>query len=622
MPSSYVVPISVVRQIVKAAIDESNARARIPAILSGAVEDLDVEDRDVAYVRMDAETMGSDPTQSDNWDAPGIVYTTRLGATQIGEQVRVSFDGTAGGSASLTAAPNSIVLPFGQETGNRIVLDGEQGLIIIGDPGPDAPGARIELDPVGGIRIRSHTDVLVGIIDQQGYTLRDNATGLAVGELATTGDGHSRFRLIDPEGTDDIEMTTSSTGSLPNPKYDAATNLGASSTITTPTSPTFTSNPPDDIDIYHAATGNIVSQANTFTPPAGTTERVDTVHNTGTATLAVGLATRDPADGTAGTFTSSTSNWSSRIGTHVVVKGGGTVSPSFRSVAEANFGPLNDASTSATVPKPAGTVAGDVMLAFVSMYNAGGSVPTGWTTPDGWVFLGADYRIVGTTGTVAAGVWAKLAGSAEPSDYTIDITFTPGSKRLHAAIVTIQNPALIAGGAHIRMSGHPIRRLLAQNTLTAASATLCDFQSVPGGYDHLELVYDIVSGTSTDVLRNVRMRFNADGGAGSYRWQVTRDNVISGSTAGTQDRMIIGAIDGSSTGSTAGGRLNMLGYTRPNRRMVLGDSFFVTAAGGLVQEFSRALWLNVTDPINRVGISVDAGTTVFGIGSRAYLYGY
>ena len=619
MPSSYVVPISVVRQIVKAAIDESNARARIPAILSGAVEDLDVEDRDVAYVRMDAETMGSDPTQSDNWDAPGIVYTTRLGATQIGEQVRVSFDGTAGGSASLTAAPNSIVLPFGQETGNRIVLDGSQGLIIIGDPGPDAPGARIELDPVGGIRIRSHDDVLVGLIDQHGHTIRDNDTGLVIGEFHG---GH--FRLVDPAGTDDIEMVTSSTGTLPNPKYDSATNLGASSTITTPTSPTFTSNPPDDFAIYHAATGNVVSQANTFTPPAGTTERVDTVHNTGTATLAVGLATLDPATGAAGTFTSSTSNWSSRVGTQVVIKGGGTTSPSFRSIAEANFGPITGGTTSATVPKPAGTIAGDVMLAFVSMYNAGGSVPTGWNTPDGWVFLGADFRVVNLVGTVAAGVWAKLAGASEPSDYTIDITFGAGSKRLHAAIITIQSPALISGGAHIRMSGHPIRRLLRENVLTAPSATLCDFQSIPGGYDHLEVLFDIKSDRATDVLRNVRMRINADAGA-SYRWRVAREGgiaTVSQDTAGTQDRLIVGGIDGSSSGSTAGGVITIISYARPQRRMVSGQSQIMPASGNICDERSRGIWLNVVDPVNRIGMSIDTGATLFDTGSRAQLYGY
>ena len=538
--------------------------------------------------------------------------------------MRVSFDGTAGGSATPTAAPNAITLPFGQETGNRVILDGEQGFIVIGDPGPDAPGARIELDPVGGIRLRSDTDQLVGLIDQGGYTLRDNVTGGVVAELKSTGGGHSTLRLVDSDGTDDIEISTSGTGVFPNPKWRSATEADPGTTVLCPSLALFTSTPPDDYELYHAAYGIMGSSlAATMTPPAGCTERVDHAHNVGTSTLHVGVAERDPASGIAATFTNSSAVWLHAVGTHLVIRGGGATSPSYRSLVEADFGPTAATNVTATVAKPAGVVEGDVLVAFVSMHNAVGTVPVGWTTPEGWIFQGANYTIRGSGAALqclAVGTWVKLATATEPADYTITIKFGAGTKRIHAAIIAVQNPDLISGGAGIRMSGHPIRRLLKFNELTAPNQTLCDFTNIPPGFNNLEFIYDGISDQNGDTTnRRIRMRYN--GILTGYYCRHTEDGVDTGNANNT-DRYILGEINGTASGTRAVGTASIYGYSRAIvGHIALGRGFFVATPTSTHTLTFDSQW-NGGVAINRIVCAIEAGTVRFAIGSRAYLYGY
>lgn len=485
----------------------------------------------------------------------------------------------------------------------------------------DPVGHRVTIDPVGGLRFRSETDVLMHGIDQNGLTLRDEQTGLIVAQL-TGGDAGS-FRLVDPVGVDDIEMVTSSVGTLPNPKLGGPTpEANPSSSIVAPVAALFTTSPADDISLYHAAAWLAgTSQSGTWTPPAGTTERMDIAHNGGSDTLSASIATRDPATGVAATFTSSQTNWTQGMGTHVVIRGGGTTSPSYRSISEASYAPTDANSVTATLAKPSGVVQGDAMVAFVSMGNAGGSIPTGWREPEGWVFLGANFLLNGagpTQNCLAVGAWAKLAGASEPTDYEITVTFGAGTKRLHAAVVAIQNPYLVAGGAHIRMAGHPIRRLLQSVELTAAAGTLCDFQNIPAGYDHLELVFTGASDRNTDALREVALRVNNDSG-NNYNMQSGRDGVYT-QLIGTT-RIVAGAIDGATTAMRSSGRINIFEYARAQARMVLGDGYF-TQTGALTEQTIRGDWNNLTDAINRVTLFVNGGTVLFAIGSRAYLYGY
>src|SRR5687767_12875169 len=120
--------LALMRQVAKAAVAEALNKQRGPSTLAGTVEQLD-DDLDVVWVRMDGEAMGTEPTESMNFEMPGVVPTVRLGETFTDDRVRVVFDGTAGASAQRTSGENRIVLPFGAETGLRIVLDGDEGFI-------------------------------------------------------------------------------------------------------------------------------------------------------------------------------------------------------------------------------------------------------------------------------------------------------------------------------------------------------------------------------------------------------------------------------------------------------------------------------------------------------------
>jgi hypothetical protein len=620
MTSDLRVDARLVRQIVKASIDEALGRTRTPGLLAGTVDDIDQETLDVAYVRMDADAMSSDPTQSDNWGEPGVIPTTRLGETYVGEPVRVQFDGPAGASAMRTSAAKEIILPFGTEEGDRIRLDGNLGLISVGDD--RTPGRRLQLDPAGGLRIHDHDDHLVAVLDEHSHSMRNPTTGLVNAEM-----GHGFLRLVDPTGTDDIEMVTTSLGTLPNPKFTGLAESNPGTSIVAPAAAIFPTTPADDYELYHAAAFlDGTSQAASWTPPAGTTERHDPgAHNAGTGTLSIGIAERDVATGVAGTFTSSQSNWTHGVGVHVVIRGGGLSSPAFRSIVGANFGPTTAAKLNVTLNKPSGVVEGDVMVAFVTLGNEAGSVPTGWTTPEGWVFLGATPLLFGPS-TLATGIWVKLATASEPASYSVTITIGAGTKRLHAAVVAVQNPLTISGGAHIRMAGHPIRRLLMQNVLTAPNATLADFQNIPPGYDNLEVVYDGTTDLNGgSAAQRIRTRFNFDSTTGHYMTSILGANAVDSNDANSS-RILLGGV-GDTTGYPTGGSFHILRYDEAgsSRHVVLGHGYWRASAGnsGLRNEIYGGHYFPATNAaINRIGITVDAGVNRFETGSRAFLYGY
>jgi hypothetical protein len=263
-----------------------------------------------------------------------------------------------------------------------------------------------------------------------------------------------------------------------------------------------------------------------------------------------------------------------------------------------------------------------VLLAFVALGNDGGGVPTDWQAPVGWIFLGAMFNFTGsgsTLSTLAVGVWAKLGTASEPASYDVSLVVTGGRKTLHACVVAVQNPFLVQGGAHIRIAGHPIRRLLAFTELQAASATLCDFQDIPPGYDHLELIFTTKSDRGADSVRNINMRFNGDSGA-NYHTQRMRDGVSFSALNTT--RILLGAVDGTNANFESGGRFNILDYAHiGERRVVIGDSVFIEG-GGITEDTVRGIYRNTTDPINRITCAVETGPTLAQAGSRVYLYGY
>jgi hypothetical protein len=626
---------------VKAAVKEAMSRTRVPATLTGTIEGID-EDKDIAYVRMDFEAMSGDPTESLNYELPGVIATTRLGEEYDGDQVRTVFDGTAGAHSQRTSSENIIVLPYGAETGRRIVLDGNLGTVSYYDDSGalvgivdtdqwaignvDPPGARVTLDPLGGLRIRAANNQLVAIIDQNGYTIRDATSGLVVAEI-----GQGTFRMVDPVGTDTIEMITASAGSLPNPSCVQAVEVNPGSSLVAPAAPVFTTTPADDIEIMHVAAWiRAVNQAATMTPPAGATvaERLDMNSAAAVGTLQTSVATRDPADGLAGTFTSTQSNWQHGLGTHVVIKGGGTTSPAFRSISSAHL-ETTAAVDTVTITKPAGVVAGDALLVFVTLGVSGGGVPTGWVTPTGFKQLGATFTMSGTGLTqtaLSAGAWIKFADASDvaATEYSTTINLPTGTKVIDGAMVAISNPAQIPGGVQILMAGKPIRRLLAYTELAAASAILCDFQNISQGYDNLELVYDGGS-NSTSAAQQLRVRFNGDTGI-HYAYKVVRDGILLVGAAGSgvgATQIQFGAT-GDAVGARTAGTLNIYGYKSSPKPVVIGRNWWVgTGPAPHDEEFSGQWDGNLgVSAINRIVLELNAAGPQFAAGSRAYLYGY
>jgi hypothetical protein len=595
----------------------------------------------VVFIRMDLEAMSGDPTESLNYEMPGVIPATRMGETFTGEQVRVDFTGPAGASAMRTSAPTRVVLPFGAEDDSkRVLIEGEEpGYIAFYDENGElvgyldgsqwaigdlaTPGARVTLDPIGGFRLRSADDSLVTILDQNGYSLREAASGLVTAEIKA-----GSFRMVDPTGSDDIEMVTSSTGSLPNPAYRAASEASPGSSLTVPAAPLFTT-PADDIEVGHVAAWlRVTNQAATMTPPAGWTERLDNNYLSAAGTLQSSIATRDVATGTTGDFTSTQSNWQLAVGTHVVIKGGGTTSPSYRSVSSADVATAAGVAT-VSITKPAGVVAGDVLITHVAMGISGGFLPTGWTTPEGFVFLGANYLTTGTgtsQSTLAVGCWAKLAGASEPATYSTTINLPAGLKAVSGSMVAIQNPFLVGGGVQIRLAGHPIRRLLDYVELTAASATLCDFQNIPQTYEHLEVIFDTTSRQNGGASNGrIRMRYNGDT-ANNYFYQLfeVENAVAAVDTAAVgflTDRILLtglSAVDGAASGA----QMNILGYAKTgSRKIMLGQGYWAADAGlNLRNGKLTGQWSGTA--INRITIESNNAPLQFLAGSRAYLYGY
>lgn len=629
---------NILRYLLRGAVNDAVTKARTPTILPGTVEDLSPQ-LDVAHIRNDLVALGEDPTESDNFEAPGTFDASRLGETYTGDQVRVVFDGSAGGSAQRTSAENVIVLPYGAESGQRIVFDGNTGTITFYDENddqvilftPDAlsigdlmtPGNRVTIDPLGGIRFRNGTDALVSILDQNGLTLRDAVSGLVVASLQNDGS----LKLVDPNGTDDIELLTSGTGTLATPGYTSATEASPGSSLVVPATTVHNTTDHTDLSVgYVAAWLASVSQAATMTQPGGWAERLDAVVSQPHGTLQPSVATLVPSTGLAGTFTSSQSNWQHAVGTHVIVHGDEGITPAFRSVSTSQD-ITTAGSITGTVAKPAGVVQGDVLLAFVALGTRGGLVPTGWTTPPGFVFLGANWLTIGSgasQSTLAVGVWAKLAGPSEPATYSTTINLPTGTKTVHTTMVALSTPGTVPGGVQIRIAGRPIRRLLAFNELAAGSSTLCDFQNIPQSYDNLELVLDATANANGGA-GNHRVRLRCNGDAGNnyhYRFVSVGSGGLTNGGAVSQPEVQIHGI-ASLTGNPSAGHYHILGYARSgSRRVGMGQAYWTSVTLADIRSENNVFEYVGTGGVNRIQVFLLGTVTQFATGSKAYLYGY
>lgn len=635
---------ALIRTIAKATVEESMSRVRTTQTLAGTVEELD-QDLDVAWVRMDGEAITSDPTESANFELPGVIPTTRLGETNTDDRVRVVFEAAAGASATRTSTENRIVLPFGAESGRRIIIDGDAGFIAFFDEDDtmvglldvetwamgdiEPPGARATFDPVGGLRMRNAADALTAILDQNGYTLRDPSTGIVTTEIRP-----GSLRMADASGASNIEIVTSSSGTIPLPAARQAAEISPGASLTAPAAPLF-SNPPDDIEIACvAAFKRVTNQVATMTPPAGHTELADENYDSTTVgTLQTSIASRDPATGVTGDFTSTQSNWEHAIGTRVVVRGGGASSPSVRSVSYAEIATAAGVVT-ASIPKPAGLAVDDVMLTFVIIGVNGGFVPTGWTTPEGFkplTLLPSTSGSGSSQSTLGVGVWMKQATAADAaaSDFSTKITLPSGLKAIAAHMVAIQNAFMVPGGVMIRINDHPTKRLLDFVELTAPSTTLCDFQNISQAYDNLELIVEGTSnrnGATLGAAARYRVRYNNDTGA-NYFWQLfdfqdTNTTAQVASVGAADSRQLLGVVNGLD-GSTVSGIFQILGYCRSGgRRALHGSTYSTIGSLGANIRNGKISGEYIGGPINRVAVTMDGTPQRFATGTRAYLYGY
>jgi hypothetical protein len=376
-----------------------------------------------------------------------------------------------------------LTLPGGATTGTRIVIDGIAGNIqfynsadeLIGFLSPDqwytglADGAHAQLDPFGGLRIFDENGLIVASLDSTGLDLRDPVSGAVGLSLDPSG-----MRIADPITGQDISIGVNSTSTPRAPRYAGQANVLPGVNLVSPAALQFT---PNDLELRHvAAFTNGVNVGTSMAPPAGYAEVLDAESSSGGATIAVGIASRQPAvPNAARTFVDTSAFFQFSTGSTIVVAGAPGAPPSVRS-----FSSLGQTISGAgpTVPlslaPPVGTAAGDVLLAFVSMGIDGDGFPTSWSVPEGWFFLGAKFFADTSStpdSTLATGVWYKIATASEPSQYDVSVVVGPGIKKTHATIVAVQNAATVGAGADIRIGNESLPRgIIRQQQLTTDGA--------------------------------------------------------------------------------------------------------------------------------------------------------
>lgn len=389
-----------------------------------------------------------------------------------------------------------LVLPSDAGTGMRIVINGITGTIefyndaneLVGFLSPDVwytgidGQAQAQMDPFGGFRVFNDAGNLAGIFSAvAGLQLYNPGTGVVSANLI---DG--RLVLTTDDGTVEIGILGGEPILTP---YRGTSSLAPGTTITTP----LYAGPAqvDGVDVRHvAAFKDNTTGTLTWTAPGGYTERSDTNNNASGCALATSVATRDTATGGVQTFTNGASDWDVDTGTTILVRGNGGAA-AYRSISTGVVTVTTATSIPLSLAPPAGTALDDVLLAFVTLAvdaqdAAGASLPTSWSVPDGWVFLGATFQIVGVGAAqqvLATGCWTKTATGSEPATYDITV-IVPGAtsiKKIHPVIVAVEGADTQTSGPDIQINNRSVGRgIVAQQEQQASSAgitvdTVTDF---------------------------------------------------------------------------------------------------------------------------------------------------
>lgn len=375
---------------------------------------------------------------------------------------------------STIAALRELTLPFGVTSGIRLVLDGVNGVIQGYDEnnqlvfelnGTDASwgtlpsGERVEIDGDNGV---------INIYDDSGnlVAVLSGADGLTITDSMARG-----ITTINPF----VETASTPTGSI---SHSTPTTVHATpSTIPHGT---------NDLELRFAcvsydeiAPDGAASPTNTFTPPAGYTEREDTWRLTifgdraSYATFATKELTSDAATGVQN-FTSSHNFFGEdRVGFGLTVDFASAdgLTASYRSHTWSKpSGPTQVL----TLDKPTGTIEGDTLVAF--LIDPADETPTPISPPSGWQLLLSDtelYAFVAnkyeSSGT--AKLWYRIAGTSEPADY--NFTCHPDGEFGHTIgfMVTVANAAQTVGISFIDTDG----------IINATLDIQRDFRSLPRG---------------------------------------------------------------------------------------------------------------------------------------------
>lgn len=532
--------IRLMRAIARATVKEAATRPRTTGVLSGAVEAVDT-DLDTLYLRIDQEAMGTDPTQSDNYGAPGIIAASRIGEALEYEQARVDFNGPAGATAMRTSTQSLIILPYGVEAGQRIELDGVNGNIKFFDESDNLVGyldatqwyvgtagaSLARLDPLGGLRLRDENGILrVLLSSAEGLTLRDAASGIS--GLIARPDG---LIVLDPETGDRISISSGTTSVAPTPHWKGSAAVNPGATHSTPALVDFDHGDDLDLRFVCASSATDVGSAS-YTPPAGYTELADFA-DFGANSLAAGAASLAPAPvpSSAEDFTSTSSAWTRANGHTVIVHGDNSVVPSVRATATSSAAAASP-TIDFTINAPLNVVEGEMIIAFVAL--SGPSIPVGWTVPDGWIQLGVQVAGIGTSHILASGVWYKIAGPSEPSSELVQINMSAaGFTRLKAITVAVQNPYLFPGGLDIRRNNRSMPRGQVKNFISTTNTqwtntqlpqtldTLSNVELLAGRSYAIKFFCPIYEFANLNLNNVVRTAIEMDTGSGFTEWLVT-----------------------------------------------------------------------------------------------------
>lgn len=158
----------------------------------------------------------------------------------------------------------------------------------------------------------------------------------------------------------------------------------------------------------------------------------------------------------------------------------------------------NSGTTSLTLNKPAGTVAGDLLIAHIGTANGPAmATPSGWTQIPGLAgIVNADQRLVS---------WYKIAGASEPASYTFTTGATDANTGGIAAYTGIDTSAPFAGTpAQTLNETITVTDTLPNSTGAAAgsmrvSVATTDDMGASTWQSPLAEVCDEVNGSGTDV---------------------------------------------------------------------------------------------------------------------------